>query len=530
MEANSNNQIGSIANTRDRLLLWASRSSTTGTSGAIGSLIRVEYASEFSRQQVMEEMRSTLLDRSIPLYELVLPTQQEPVEIVRAILAQTQSLPVGVLSVTGFANAFSNKISLPDAMRVLNFNRDKLVANSLCQIWWMTPVFAHTSLFAMPDITSWFIAKLQLTENQPIDQAPERFIELPGGSYANIDDARRRAQNLLQRLQVAKEAGVDDGELLETFLLPALEALAEVGAQKDLRDLSLQFEGILGQLQMPASPHLAISLSRIANLYHDQGRYAEAEQLYLRSLAVREEQLGGNHANTSTSINNLAELYRDQGRYEEAEPLFLKALTISEKQSNYSDISAILNNLANVYQSMGRYDEAEPLYVRSLAIREKQLGADHPDTATSLNNLAGLYRATGRYIEAEPLFSRSLAISEKQLGVNHPDTANSLNNLAGLYGSMSRYAEAEPLLLRSLSIREAQLGMNHPNTATSLNNLAGLYQSTSRYAEAKRLYIKAIQIAEVTLGIDHPSTKTFSRNLENLKWQIILDQSKNSPT
>ncbi len=273
MEPNSNNQIGSIANTRDRLLLWANR--------PIGSLIRPEYASEFARQSVIDQMRVTLIDRSIPFHELVLPAQQEPVEVVRTILATIERLPAGVLSVTGFANAFSNKIPLPDAMRVLNFNRDKLVANSLCQIWWMTPVFAHTSLFAMPDITSWFIAKLQLTEHQPINHEMQPLAEVmsAGGNYANIDDARRRAQNLLQRLQIAKEAGVDDNELLETFLLPALEALAEVGAQKDLRDLSLQFEGMLGQLQIPASPQLAIALIRIGDLYRNQGRYAEAEPL-----------------------------------------------------------------------------------------------------------------------------------------------------------------------------------------------------------------------------------------------------------
>ncbi len=298
MEPNSNNQIGSIANTRDRLLLWANR--------PIGSLIRAEYASEFARQSVIDQMRVTLIDRSIPFHELVLPAQQEPVEVVRTILATIERLPAGVLSVTGFANAFSNKIPLPDAMRVLNFNRDKLVANSLCQIWWMTPVFAHTSLFAMPDITSWFIAKLQLTEHQPINHEMQPLTEVmsAGGSYANIDDARR-AQNLLQRLQIAKEAGVDDSELLETFLLPALEALAEVGAQKDLRDLSLQFEGMLGQLQIPISRHLVIALTRIARLYQEQGRYAEAEPLYVRSIAISECILGINHPSAQTTRRNL---------------------------------------------------------------------------------------------------------------------------------------------------------------------------------------------------------------------------------
>ncbi len=526
MEPNSNNQIGSIANTRDRLLLWASR--------PIGSLIRAEYASEFSRQQVIEEMRVTLSDRSIPFHELALPAQQEPVEVVKAILAQTQSLPAGVLSVTGFANAFSNKIPLPDAMRVLNFNRDKLVANSLCQIWWMTPVFAHTSLFAMPDITSWFIAKLQLTEHQPIDHGMQPLTEVmsAGGSYANIDDARRRAQNLLQRLQIAKEAGVDDNELLETFLLPALEALAEVGAQKDLRDLSLQFEGILGQLQIPISRHLVIALTRIARLYQEQGRYAEAEPLYVRALAIAKKQLGSNHSDIAASMNNLAGLYKDIGRYQEAELLYVEALAITEEElsTNHPNTSTSLNNLAGLYKDIGRYQEAEPLYLRALAIREEQLGANHPDTAQSLNNLAFLYESVGRYQEAEPLYVRALAISEEQLGANHPSTAISLNNLAGLYKDIGRYQEAEPLYVRALDINEKQLGENHPSTAQSLNNLALLYKSMGRYTEAEPLYVRSIAISECILGINHPSAQITRRNLEILRQHVNSGDLENSLT
>jgi tetratricopeptide (TPR) repeat protein len=181
---------------------------------------------------------------------------------------------------------------------------------------------------------------------------------------------------------------------------------------------------------------LATSLNELAFLYQSMGRYAEAEPLYVRSLAIREQELGANHPSTATSLNNLASLY----------------------------------------ESICRYTEAEPLYVRSLAISEKELGANHPSTATSLNNLAGLYESTGRYAEAEPLHVRSLAIKEQELGANHPDTATSLNNLAELYRSTGRYAEAEPLYVRSLEILAQSLGTNHPSTQTIRENLQILRQ------------------------------------------------------
>ena len=172
------------------------------------------------------------------------------------------------------------------------------------------------------------------------------------------------------------------------------------------------------------SPDLAASINNLANLYHDQGIYAEAEPLYVRSLAISEEQLGANHPDTATSMNNLAGLYESTGRYAEAESLYVRSLAIRKEQlgANHLDTASSLNNLAHLYESMGRYAEAEPLYVRSLAISEEHLGASHLHTATSLNNLAILYRSTGRYAEAEPLYLRAVAIAEDKLGIDHPST------------------------------------------------------------------------------------------------------------
>ena len=108
-----------------------------------------------------------------------------------------------------------------------------------------------------------------------------------------------------------------------------------------------------------------------------------------------------------TSLNSLAVLYQSQGRYAEAEPLFKRSLAIREKAlgPDHPDVGTSLNNLAVLYQSQGRYADAEPLLKRSLAIAEKALGPDHPDVGTSLNNLAGLYQSQGRYADAEPLLS-----------------------------------------------------------------------------------------------------------------------------
>ena len=188
----------------------------------------------------------------------------------------------------------------------------------------------------------------------------------------------------------------------------------------------------------------------------------------------------------ATALNNLAALYRSQGRYAEAEPLYRRSLKIAEAAlgPDHPDVALSLNNLAGLYELQGRYADAEPLIRRSLKIKEAKLGPDHPDVAQSLNNLALLYESQGRYAEAEPLFRRSLTIREATLGPDHPDVAAALNNLAVLYESQGRYADAEPLIRRSLKIDEAKLGPDHPDVATDLNNLAALQVEQGQWTEA----------------------------------------------
>ncbi len=87
------------------------------------------------------------------------------------------------------------------------------------------------------------------------------------------------------------------------------------------------------------------------------------------------------------SVGNLAVLHRAQGRYAEAEPLYKRALAIAEQALGpaHPNVATSLNNLVGLYDAQGKYTDAEPLYQRSLAIREKALGPEHPEVAASLN-------------------------------------------------------------------------------------------------------------------------------------------------
>jgi tetratricopeptide (TPR) repeat protein len=113
---------------------------------------------------------------------------------------------------------------------------------------------------------------------------------------------------------------------------------------------------------------LASALNTLALLFADQGRHAEAEPLYKRTIAIVEKALGPDHCNLGVTPSTLASLHQKQGHFAEAVPLAMRALAIAEKADGPDDpnVAVSVNNLASLYEAQGGQ--------RSLAIREKGSG------------------------------------------------------------------------------------------------------------------------------------------------------------
>ncbi|MEP6579873.1 tetratricopeptide repeat protein [Microcoleus vaginatus GB2-A3] len=279
------------------------------------------------------------------------------------------------------------------------------------------------------------------------------------------------------------------------------------------------------QQELDVEAELSSSLNYLAGLYESQGRYSEAEPLFLQALEIDRRSLPEDHPSLAIHLNNLAFLYKSQGRYSEAEPLFLQALEIDRRSlpEDHPSLAIHLNNLAGLYQSQGRYSEAEPLYLQAVEIDRRSLPEDHPRLATHLNNLAGLYQSQGRYSEAEPLFLQAGEIDRRSLPEDHPRLAMGFNNLALLYQSQGRYSEAEPLFLQAVEIDRRSLPEDHPSLATHLNNLALLYHSQGRYSEAEPLYLQAVEILRSKLPENHPNTQVVWENYVGL-WREAISK------
>ena len=343
-----------------------------------------------------------------------------------------------------------------------------------------------------------------------------------------VDTATETGVSIHRVTQLAVRGGLDEAGReggRETLELNVARSCNEVGIRfmNDARysDAETLLVHALGTCQRVdgETDHTATSIGNLAMLYTKQGRYKEAEAMYVEKLAMRRKTLPEDHPDIANSLGSLALLYMNQGRYDEAEPMYVKALAMSRKTlpEDHPSIARGINYLASVYHAQGRYEKAGGMMVEALAMQRKTLPEDHKDIANSLGNLAGLYYEQGRLEEAEEMYGEALAMRRKTLPEDHPDIATTLYNMAMLYMVQRRYKEAEAMYVEALAMRRRALPEDHPLIASSLNSLAGLYLGQGRYDEAEPMYVKALAMSRKTLPEDHPNVQTVRRSLADCR-------------
>jgi tetratricopeptide (TPR) repeat protein len=148
---------------------------------------------------------------------------------------------------------------------------------------------------------------------------------------------------------------------------------------------------------------------------HQQGDEAQAEKL-LQVSYQEAEKFGPDDPRFAVSMHNLANFYATRARYAEAEPLYQRAVAVLERVRGPEHPQTALARvgLADLYQVQGRLPEAEPLYLHSITSLEKGLGKDHTMVGLALERYAFLLRKTHRPGTAEAVEARVKEIRAKQ--------------------------------------------------------------------------------------------------------------------
>ncbi|KAK3328706.1 hypothetical protein B0H66DRAFT_596327 [Apodospora peruviana] len=314
--------------------------------------------------------------------------------------------------------------------------------------------------------------------------------------------SRLQPELLLTFLAQFKGSIVQD----ESFRLACLVHLTDI-SENDAEDGDWRrHEGFIG--------------STFGRMYYDEGRWSEAEKLFMQVMETRKTKLGADHLDMLTSIANLASTFWNQGRWEEAEKLFVQVMETRKTKlgADHPDTLNSMANLASTYRNQGRWDEAEKLDVQVMETSKTKLGADHPDTLTSIANLASTFWNQGRWDEAEKLFVQVMETSKTKLGADHPDTLTSIANLALTFWNQGRWEEAEKLFVQVMETRKTKLGADHPDTLNSMANLASTLWNQGRWEEAEKLFVQVMETSKTKLGADHPDTLTSIANLALTFW------------
>lgn len=172
MEKSINRRVdpGTVVDITQRLLLLARRSGN--------GLSLVSYSSDVVRTEVLRRLRLKLSEQAISFQEILLPTYQDPTVLSDYLLNELEKSEANVISISGFLNAFREAVPIEDSLRIINLSRERIACLPTKQIWWMDEKFLNKAFFAMPDLISWFMPQLRLTEKS-------RGFDLGGNSTAN---------------------------------------------------------------------------------------------------------------------------------------------------------------------------------------------------------------------------------------------------------------------------------------------------------------------------------------------------------
>jgi tetratricopeptide (TPR) repeat protein len=170
----------------------------------------------------------------------------------------------------------------------------------------------------------------------------------------------------------------------------------------------------------------------------DQGKLAEAEQMYQRALQGKEKALGAEHASTLDTVNNLGILYENQGKLAKAEQMYQRALQGKEKALGAKHTSTLdtVYNLGVLYRNQGKLVEAEQMYQRALQGYEKAVGIGnitaYVPALKTFWCLGDLYKRQADLAKARTMYSKALVGYEKVFGPDHPDSRGLRDNIRAL--------------------------------------------------------------------------------------------------
>ncbi len=304
------------------------------------------------------------------------------------------------------------------------------------------------------------------------------------GDQAQFPEAETLARKALE--VASRHAAADSASLLG-----ARESLARILVLRGAYNQAIALLDPIVRLQPSTEDVMyilkdSLTADGVANYY--LGKFAAAESLDRRAVALDRQLYGQKHPQMGTDLMNLASIKTSLGEYPEAEALYREALGIIEQWygPDQPDTAACLTILARTLAWQGKDTEAQALAARALKTQERTYGPVHLYLAYNLNTLGELATRSGDLATAERDLTRAIEIERTLYGDGSHFTAATKVDLAAACIKEGQERRAEPMLRDAVGIFVAKFPPASPRIGYAEAIWGRALLREKRYAEAEK--------------------------------------------
>ncbi|MEO6192730.1 MAG: CHAT domain-containing tetratricopeptide repeat protein [Thermoanaerobaculia bacterium] len=298
-----------------------------------------------------------------------------------------------------------------------------------------------------------------------------------------------------------RQGSLKEGESDLRYAIQSWQDLGNKARQADafellgqLRDAAHDSMGALQSYQQSAALRIALRdfqgqanvLMEMATSYDAQGKFQQAEPLYIKELEIRRRL--HDQSGEIAAVYNLARIEQSLGKYEKSLDQFGQAIEGFDRQKAWSLESQALIGRGWSYLSMGMTDLALDDTERALRLVPP---SDLRNRAVVLTQKAGIYRDQGKMEEALSTADQALALRKQVRDTNGEGVT--LSSLGTTYFRLNRFGDALNAFQRSTQIfRE---GGDRKDEIDSMVNLGWIHAIQDRTEIALKIFNDALLLA-----------------------------------
>lgn len=306
------------------------------------------------------------------------------------------------------------------------------------------------------------------------------------------------------------------------------------------------FDTVLDLIDPNQKTYVA-ALNNQGLVYRRLGQLEKAEGTFSEIRGLDSATVGTSHPDYAITLSNIALVQTDEGKYKYAEENLLKALEVRKKNNESKTLAyaRLQLNLARVYQSSGQAGKAIPLLEQASGIFKSSLGQNSPEYATALFNLGMANWKSGNGSVGIKQLKSSASIRASILGKKHPLYAESTQKIAEYQWLLKQHKEAKQTFGEVFDNYYYQVDVTFPVLTEEekakfyYNNIRPSFDKFNAFAVQSRAEVPAIlgdvynhQIntkavimlatEKVKLGIKSMNDPELSKQFED--WQALKEQ------